>query len=69
MASSGLTKRCHGSGIRICRCGGDICCCINDGYVDCPGCEDCESVDDWLEFKRRAALERAAGSEESGVVE
>jgi hypothetical protein len=43
---SGLTRRCRGTGMLICRCLGDGCCCDNHGYADCPGCEDCEWSDD-----------------------
>lgn len=43
---SGLAKRCHGSGILICRCMGDGCCCGFYGEADCPGCEGCRWSDE-----------------------
>lgn len=30
--------RCSGSGEVDCRCGGDLCCCMNYGYQMCPLC-------------------------------
>lgn len=37
-----LDKRCGGSGILYCQCGGDLCVCHNHGEVQCFGCQDCE---------------------------
>jgi hypothetical protein len=36
---------CGGLGMYTCLCGGDLCICLNYGYVDCQGCEDCEPHD------------------------
>lgn len=33
---------CGGLGQLYCECGGDLCVCHNHGWVECPGCEDCE---------------------------
>jgi hypothetical protein len=38
---------CGGSGYLHCFCGGDLCVCHNHGEVECPGCPDCESDDDF----------------------
>jgi hypothetical protein len=46
---SGLAKRCHGSGMLICRCMGDGCCCGFHGEAECFGCVDCEDEDDYDE--------------------
>ncbi len=40
-----LTRRCGGSRIVNCLCGGDFCVCHNHGESECFGCEDCESPD------------------------
>lgn len=37
--------RCGGTGYFNCFCGGDFCCCANDGEIECDGCEDCEPSD------------------------
>lgn len=41
-----LDESCGGSGELNCYCGGDLCVCHNHGSVECPGCEDCEGIDD-----------------------
>lgn len=46
----GLETRCHGSGLLICRCMGDGCCCDFHGYAECYGCEDCELSDEDRDF-------------------
>jgi hypothetical protein len=43
---SGLSETCGGAGELICLCGGDLCVCHNHGSIECPGCEDCEGLDD-----------------------
>lgn len=37
--------RCDGFGMLLCRCGGDLCVCGDDGE-DCYGCEKCEGRDE-----------------------
>ncbi len=45
-----LDKRCGGSGVLYCHCGGDLCVCHYHGETDCSGCPDCEEhEDDWDE--------------------
>ncbi len=39
----GLDKKCGGTGMLYCYCGGDLCVCHNHGEVECFGCEDCEN--------------------------
>lgn len=44
--SDTLDPCCGGSGTIHCYCGGDQCVCHYHGSVECPGCEDCENLDD-----------------------
>lgn len=39
---SGLRRRCGGTGMLDCECGGDQCACHNHGEVECWGCIDCD---------------------------
>lgn len=43
-----MTNLCNGTGIVICRCGGDICICGIDVMM-CPGCDECEGEGEWDE--------------------
>jgi len=38
---------CGGSGTLECMCGGDFCVCHHHSTVECPGCEDCRTEDQW----------------------
>lgn len=40
-------QTCGGSGVLNCLCGGDFCVCHNHGEMECFGCPDCESDDDY----------------------
>ncbi len=40
-----LPRRCGGSGVLDCHCGGDQCVCHNHGEVECFGCPDCQGDD------------------------
>ena len=42
-----LDRTCGGLGTLNCYCGGDLCVCHHHGSIDCDGCEDCESEDDY----------------------
>lgn len=45
--SNWLDTRCRGTGVLYCHCGGDLCVCHHHGEVDCYGCADCESDDEY----------------------
>lgn len=45
-AAEGLEQHCGGTGYLNCYCGGDLCVCGNFGEVECPGCPDCEGMDE-----------------------
>ncbi len=42
-----INRSCGGSGSINCYCGGDQCVCHHHGSIDCDGCEDCESDEDY----------------------
>ena len=44
---SDLRGGCGGLGSVICHCGGDLCVCHHHGEIECPGCADCESDDEF----------------------
>ena len=44
---STLGDSCGGLGELQCECGGDFCVCHHHGAVECPGCPDCESEEDY----------------------
>ncbi len=44
-------ETCGGTGFYDCRCGGDFCCCGNDGEIECVGCADCDPEDYWEDYE------------------
>ncbi len=42
-----VPRRCDGSGVIQCHCGGDQCVCHWHGEVECSGCEECHEGDDY----------------------
>lgn len=54
-----VCPRCSGDGTIICRCGGDLCVCENNGDAPCPLCDEegvvsSELADKFLAVRRRA---------------
>lgn len=41
-----LDDSCGGMLTVHCHCGGDLCVCHHHGETECPGCPDCEGLDD-----------------------
>jgi hypothetical protein len=53
-----LSRTCGGTGWLDCECGGDLCVCTLNGGIDCPGCEDCRTHDDYDEANEMPSCPR-----------